>query len=244
MRTWLLHHLDPPMSGHALPALRRAGLPIAECRVSAGQRLPELEDVAALVVFGGDESACDLDVHPYLAAECELLERVVLAEIPVLGLCLGAQLLARSQGARVKRMDRMRLDWAQPGPLEAAGSDPLFAGAPPIPAPHWHEDAFELPAHAVELQERSGSGVEAFRVGKCAWGVQYHPEVDAAMLDAWYACYPRVVTEAGTTEAAARREDARHLAAQRLAADHLFGAFADVVRSRSRPPATEAPAGV
>lgn len=230
MRTWLLHHLDPPMAGHALPVLLQAGLPVAECRVAAGEELPGLDDVAALVVFGGDESARDLEALPYLAAECDLLERAVQAEIPILGLCLGAQLLARSQGAPVQRMARSRLDWACPRPLDAAASDPLFAHAPPVPAPHWHEDAFALPPGAVELQERSGSGVEAFRVGACAWGVQYHPEVDAAMLDRWYATYPTSVTEAGTTEEAARREDALHLPAQKLAAEHLFSAFADVVK--------------
>lgn len=235
MRTWLLHHLDPPMAGHALPVLRRAGLRIADCRVSAGEELPGLDDVAGLIVFGGPQSARDLDEHPYLRAECELLERGVRARTPILGLCLGAQLLARSQGAPIKRMARRRVDWAQPRRLDAADSDALLAGAPPVPAPHWHEDAFPLPAGAVELQERSGPGVEAFRVGDCAWGVQYHPELDAAMLDAWYAEYPQMLEEAGTTEAAARREDARHLPAQRLAAEHLFGAFVTVVRSRSLP---------
>lgn len=222
------------MAGHALPVLTRAGMSVAHCQVSAGDELPGLQDVAGLVVLGGDESARDLEALPYLAAECDLLERAVQAEIPILGLCLGAQLLARSQGAPVQRMARSRLDWACPRPLDAAANDPLFAHAPPVPAPHWHEDAFALPAGAVELQERSGSGVEAFRVGACAWGVQYHPELDAAMLDTWYASYPDSVTAAGTTEEAARREDAHHHVAQKRAAEHLFGTFADVVRSRSR----------
>lgn len=234
MRTWLLHHLVPPKAGHAPAVLRRAGLPLGHCHVSAGDRLPDLDDAAGLIVLGGHESAREVDDHPYLTAECELLAGAVRAQVPILGLCLGAQLLARSQGAPVRRMARRQIGWAQPRPLDAAGTDPLLAGAPGVPAPHWNEDAFELPAGAVELQERSGPGVEAFRVGACAWGVQYHPELDAAMLDAWYATYARMLSEAGTTEAAARREDERHLPAQGVAAEHLFGAFAAVVRSRSQ----------
>ena len=234
MRTWLLHHIDPPMAGHARPALEKAGLDLAECHVTGGEELPRLEEVAGLVVFGGRESVLDLDEHPSLVAECDLIARAVQTEVPVLGLCLGSQLLARSQGARVQRMDRRQINWAYPQLLEAAGEDPLFAGAPPVPALHWNEDAFELPAGAVELQERSGPGVEAFRVGSCAWGTQYHPEADAAILDAWYAKYAGMLAEAGTTEEEARREAARHLEAQRIAAEHLFGAFARVVQARAR----------
>lgn len=238
MRTWLLYHLDPPAAGHAPSVLRDAGLSLAHCQVSAGESLPRLDDVAGLVVFGGRQSARDVDEDPYLAAECELLGAAVQKAIPVLGLCLGAQLLARSQGALVQRMGRRQIGWAHPRFLAAAAVDPLFAGAPPIPAPHWNEDEFGLPAGGIELQERSGPGVEAFRVGECAWGLQYHPEVDAAMLDGWYSKYGGMLPEAGLTESDARREDARHLSAQATAAKHLFGAFAAVVRSRSLSRAT------
>lgn len=230
----MLHHIDPPMAGHALTVLSKAGLELAECHVFGGQELPRIEEIDGLVIFGGRESVRDLDEHPPLAAECDLIGRAVQAEVPVLGLCLGSQLLARSQGARVQRMERRQIGWAKPPLLDAAADDPLFAGAPPIPALHWNEDAFELPAGAVELQERAGPGVEAFRVGRCAWGTQYHPEVDADILDTWYAKYSGMLAEAGTTEEAARREAARHLEAQKIAAEHLFGAFARVVEARTR----------
>ena len=235
MALWLLHHLDPPQAGHAGPVLRGAGLEVVDCVVSAGDRLPGLDEVDGLVVFGGNESASDLAGHPYLEREAELLAAAVEQEVPVLGICLGAQLLARSLGATVERLPMREVTYGMPETLDAGRADPLFADAPPIPAPHWNEDAFELPAGAIELQERSAQGVEAFRMGPCAWGVQYHPELDGEMLDTWYERYGNLIEEAGISEASARREDARHAAAQRTAAEHLFGAFAGWSLARRSP---------
>ena len=232
MALWLLHHLDPPQTGHAERVLRAAGADVAHCHVGAGDPLPDLAEVDGLIAFGGHESVRHLDAHPHLQAEGRLLAEAVEREIPVLGVCLGAQLLARSLGAEVDRLERRRIAYASPAPTAAAASDALFAGAPPVPAPHWNEDGFDLPEGAVELQARTDAGVEAFRAGSCAWGVQYHPELDLPMLDAWYAAWGDLLAEAGTTEAAARREDAHHAEAQRAAAEHLFGAFAGVVAQR------------
>jgi GMP synthase (glutamine-hydrolysing) len=235
MALWLLHHLDPPQTGHAGRVLRTAGLETVDCVVSAGDPLPGLDEVDGLVVFGGNESATDLERHPHLVGEVDLLAAAVAQEVPVLGICLGGQLLARALGAPVRRMARREVTYGVPATLGAGRADPLFADAPPIPAPHWNEDAFELPEGAVELQERTGEGVEAFRAGPCAWGLQYHPELDDEMLDTWYARYADLLGEAGITERAARLADARHRAAQREAAEHLFGAFARVVAGRRLP---------
>jgi len=93
-------------------------------------------------------------------------------------------------------------------------------------------------AGAVELLPRAGPGGEAFRAGESAWGLQYHPEVTAAILDHWYGL--RMAEQAGVSEAAAREADARHLPDQRRAATELFGAFAGVVE-RAATRAREAP---
>ena len=97
---------------------------------------------------------------------------------------------------------------------------------------HWNEDGIEPPPGAVEVYERpQGGRAEGFRVGRLAWGVQFHPEVDQAALDGWYAEWRELLEPAGVTEAGARDADARHLPGQAALSTAIFGAFARVVRS-------------
>ena len=225
-----LHHLDPPVRGHAARVLEGAGMRLDERHVMAGDPLPDLDAVDGIVVFGGHESVRDVGRHPALAAEARLLREAVEREVPVLGICLGGQLLAHALGADVGRAPRRTVAWSEVEPLPAAADDPLFGGLPERPVVlHWNEDFFELPAGGVELTSRVGPGVEAFRAGSRAWGLQFHPEVEGADIETWYAWGERSLAEAGIDEAHARAADARHLPGQAVIADALFGAFVRVV---------------
>jgi GMP synthase (glutamine-hydrolysing) len=227
-----LHHLAQPFLGHAATALHAAGVPYTEHDLRH-QPLPDVDDVSALISFGGDQSVTEIERHPVLREEAALLAEAVEREIPVLGVCLGGQLLAHALGGSVRRMPRRMLGWFEVGVLPAAADDPVFGVLRPrVTALHWNEDAFEVADGAVELLSRAGPGVEAFRAGPAAWGIQFHPEVDAAALDSWYEESPEMVAEAGTTIAAARAADIRHLAAQEELAQRLFGAFARVASRR------------
>jgi len=149
--------------------------------------------------------------------------------VPVLGVCLGGQLLAHGLGGRVRRRPRRWVGWAALEPLPAAREDPLFGALPRGAAGlHFNEDGAEAPPGAVELLRAEGPDTEAFRVGSRAWGVQFHPEVDAPALDGWYHDWSQSVVDAGVTEAEARAVDARHLPGQRALAEALFGGFARV----------------
>jgi GMP synthase-like glutamine amidotransferase len=120
--------------------------------------------------------------------------------------------------------------WVEVDATPEAAGDPLaIALGSPVRGLHWNEDCFDLPPGATELLTRHGQGVTAFRAGDSAWGVQFHPEVDAHALDRWYASYGSWLDEAGVSEADARAADAEHLAGQTGRADRLFGAFGRVV---------------
>jgi GMP synthase (glutamine-hydrolysing) len=202
-RVAVIHHLDQPFLGHAGPPLREV-----ELEEHFGT-LPALEGVDGIVSFGGIQSVLDGG----LEAEAELMRQAVAAGVPVLGVCLGAQLLAHALGGKVMRRPRRLVAWT-----------PL-AGEWEGYALHWNEDGFEPPPGAVELLERPDGFCEAFRLGS-ATGIQFHPEVDAAALDGWYAEWGEVLEPAGVTEADARAADARHLPGQAALAETIFGEFA------------------
>ncbi len=228
MRIAVLHHLATPFLGH-VATLRDAGATLEEHFLREGDPLPSLDEVDGIVSLGGEQSVRDVDGYDYLLDEVELLREAVAREVPVLGVCLGGQLLAHALGAEVRRAPSRSVHWLDLTPSAEGAADPLIGALPvPVPALHWNEDVFGLPPGAVELLERRGEGVEAFRAGACAWGVQFHPDADAVNLDGWYATYAGWLAEARITEAEARAGDDAHLERQGASSRALFAAFARV----------------
>jgi GMP synthase (glutamine-hydrolysing) len=223
----VLHHLERPFLGHAGPAL--AGVSLEERHIDTDP-LPALDAIDGIVSLGGERSVLDISGDRALTAEAELLREAVARDIPVLGVCLGAQLLAHALGGSVSRRQRRLVAWPALEPLPAAAGDPVLGALPADAAGlHWNEDGFEPPAGAVELLRRpDGGGAEAFRRGR-AWGVQFHAEVDGESLGQWYAGWRALLGPAGVMEADARAADARHLGGQAALSAAIFGGFARVV---------------
>jgi GMP synthase (glutamine-hydrolysing) len=144
-----------------------------------------LEAYDAAIVFGGSMHADEEETHPWLREEKELLRRFLDAGTPVLGVCLGGQLVAHAAGAWVGRAREPEIGWHEVELTPAAASDPVFARLPRrFQALQWHYYAFEVPEGAVELA-RSPVCSQAFRLADLAWGVQFHPEVTLAMVEQW-----------------------------------------------------------
>jgi GMP synthase (glutamine-hydrolysing) len=223
-----LHNLKAAFTGHAGAAMVAAGAVLDERRLRDGDPLPDADQVDGIVALGGEQSVVDIDEDPLLQAEADLLRAAVARDLPVLGVCLGAQLLAHALGGSVRRLPKRMVAWTPLQPLPAASGDPVLGALPPGAAGlHWNEDGFEPPPGAIELLMRPGTTGEAFRVGNHAWGVQFHAEIDDVELDGWYRNWGAAALAAGeVTEADARTADARHLPAQRALSDALFGGFA------------------
>lgn len=149
----------------------------------AGQALPAPDEVAGAVVMGGPMNVDEVERFPGLAAEREWLAVAVAGGLPVLGVCLGAQLLARALGAEVRPGEKKEIGFAPVEVLDA--EDPVLGDlAPGAEVLHWHGDVFELPDGARRLASSELTANQAFRLGD-AWGVLFHPEADYALVEAW-----------------------------------------------------------
>jgi GMP synthase (glutamine-hydrolysing) len=201
----------------------------------AGQELPAHAEVAGAVVMGGPMNVDEVARFPALAAEREWLAEAVRRELPVLGICLGAQLLARALGAEVRPGEGPEIGFA---PVEVGDpEDPVLGGlAPSTEVLHWHGDVFDLPDGAQPLASSARTEHQAFRLGN-AWGALFHPEADFALVEAWLAV-PEMIEEAVT---ALGNEGAHALPERAAAAEPAlvertapgFEAFAALVAARA-----------
>jgi GMP synthase (glutamine-hydrolysing) len=225
----VIHHLERPFLGHAGSALTAAGARLDERFLRDGDRLPRLGEVDGIVSLGGEQNA----LEPALAAEAELLREATERDVPVLGICLGAQLLAYGLGGAVRRLPHRQLAWHTLERLPAANGDPVLGGLPDGAAGiHWNEDGFALPPGAVELLRSPAGSGEGFRAGRRSWGVQFHPELDQPALEHWYENWSQAPAEAGVGEAEARAADREHMPGQAALSEAIFGGFVPAVAGR------------
>jgi GMP synthase-like glutamine amidotransferase len=170
--------------------LTEAGAELDLRRAQHGESLPaELDGYAGLVVMGGSMNALADDVAPWLPELRRLLAAAVAAELPVLGVCLGAQLLAVATGGRVSLGTAPQYGAQLVAKRQAAATDPLFRELPITPdVVHWHADEVSmLPPAAVQLAAAPACEQQAFRVGRLAWGIQFHIETTPEIVRAWAA---------------------------------------------------------
>jgi GMP synthase (glutamine-hydrolysing) len=161
------------------------GLEVRTVRPLEGDMLPRPREVSGAVVMGGPMNVDEVERHPGLAAEREWLAKALRLQMPILGICLGAQLLARALGAAVRPGERPEIGFA-PVTVHDRG-DPVLGGlAPETTALHWHGDVFDLPDGAQPLASSERTAHQAFRHGN-AWGVLFHPEADRELVDRWLA---------------------------------------------------------
>ena len=161
---------------------------LEEWSLAWGRPLPRpLDDYGAVLVFGGAMHADQELHHPWLREENLLLQQLLDRHVPVLGVCLGAQLLAKAVHADVRPAPAPEIGWSEVTLTEAAEDDALLGALPRrFDAFQWHFYEYGLPAGAVELA-RSAVCSQAFRLGRWAWGVQFHPEVTFEQVRDWIA---------------------------------------------------------
>lgn len=179
----IVTHLEDRSTGLVRACLQDAGCEVVQVDKVSGDRLPTVSSVSGIVSMGGRESATRVDEDDFLSREVELMACALVREIPMLGLCLGAQLLAVAGGGRVSEIGRMVADWEPVSMRPEAVADPVFGGLPDgLPVLKWHEDMIEAPPGATVLATAPGPGAAVYRIGQTAWGSQAHLEVTPQLL--------------------------------------------------------------
>jgi GMP synthase (glutamine-hydrolysing) len=217
--------------GIARDLFARDGLPLLT--VDAWQApLPNLDDVAGVIAFGGSMNVDETQRYPYLERERHLVRECVERGIPFLGICLGAQMLARALDAPVGKAPVKEIGFTPIRPTAVGASDPLlscFADGDHVF--HWHEDTFELPEGSELLATGEEIPMQAFRAGELAWGLQFHLEIDLPEIELWFDDAGEDVERTwGKSREIVLRESGLHLAAQSARARDAFRRFAGVVR--------------
>ncbi len=148
--------------------------------------LPEAGEHDALVVFGGEQSARSDDTHPYLPALAHLMHNTSARDRAVLGICLGAQILARGFGADNLIGTAPEFGWCDVARSEEAKSDAVLSGLPAsFPIFQWHSDTFTLPDPATRLATSAVAENQCFRIGRATYGMQFHFEASRPMVADW-----------------------------------------------------------
>lgn len=228
-----LRHESPDDLGVGTQVFAQFGIPVRYVDVWVEELPLPSDEMSGLVSLGGEMNADELEEYPFLLTERELLRKAMEMGIPVIGICLGAQILARALGGTVTSAPRREFGFYPIRPTAAAHNDAVLGvyreGDLVF---QWHKDTFEIPEGGVVILRGDSVPNQAFRAWHRAWGVQFHPEITREKLEAWLELTrPGLKETWGKTASEILDEADRHLAAQQERSSEMFERFAAVLAS-------------
>jgi GMP synthase-like glutamine amidotransferase len=181
MRAHIFQHIPFEGPGNIEPWLKNAAYEISFTRFYESQELPGINDVDFLVIMGGSISVNDESKHSWLIKEKQFIRDFISAGKPVLGICLGSQLIASAMGARVYPNHNKEIGWFPVRGL-VSPAPPIFRFPESFLAFHWHGETFDLPPGAVQLARSEACENQAFQIGRSVIGLQFHLETTPGSL--------------------------------------------------------------
>lgn len=195
MRILIVENLRSTSLGQVGAALDEAGAEQVWIRPWNGEALPETsEGFDGMVVLGGEQSALDDEIHPYLPALARLMKRFGDDDKAVLGICLGSQLLARAHGGSNILGAAREFGWHRVSMLDSARNDPVLGAVDAdFPIFQWHSDTFTLPEGAIHLAANPAVANQCFRIGRASYGMQFHFEANRDVVEEWNRGYAEII---------------------------------------------------
>jgi GMP synthase (glutamine-hydrolysing) len=239
-RLLVFQHVAAEPLGTLDPLIRRRGHRIRFVNFERDpDARPEVDRYRGLIVLGGPMNVDEQDRRAHLVTEMRAIERALKQDKPVLGICLGAQLLAHVLGAPVRRNRQPEIGWYELATTGAGRSDPVLAPLGENASVfQWHGCTFDLPRDAEHLARTAECENQAFRWGRGAYGFQFHLEMDAALIERWLAnpAYREELRAAGLAhdEHAIRNATATRIATMQAQSAQVFNNFLDLVGTPQR----------
>lgn len=183
----VLQHIDCEDLGTIEQAMIHRGISYRYVRLFDGDPLPEdIKNYSGLIILGGPMNVYEEDVYPYLKGEDILIKEAIKRRIPVLGICLGGQLIAKATGAKVNKGTKKEIGWYDLLLTPGGKADKVFKNSPErLTVFQWHGDTFDIPSDATLLAGSVLFPNQAFRIGDNIYGLQFHLEVTQKMISRW-----------------------------------------------------------
>jgi GMP synthase (glutamine-hydrolysing) len=240
-RVLFIQHGEQDVPGLFASAMETAGIELERVESWRGEPLPDIAAFDGVAIGGGGMSAYETDEYPFLAAEMALIRAARGARKPLLGICLGAQLMAAALGAKVF-LNRVReIGFHEVRFTEAAAADPVWAECAPAFKPvHWHGDTFTLPRGAELLASSDLTAHQLFRIDGLHYGIQFHLEIDLPVLTAMVGSDTGDLKAAGIDPDVLLRDAREHLPRIEPAARAVFARWAHLLHNQTQVSPTPA----
>ncbi|MBP1699137.1 MAG: guaA 2 [Deltaproteobacteria bacterium] len=190
MNVLVIKHVDIEGPGLIEDFLRHENIPHQILTLESGLRLPKLDNLTHIVILGGPMNVYEEDRYPFLRREDFFIKEAIQRGKSMLGICLGAQLIAKALGAKVFEAPVKEIGWCDVSLTRIGSIDPLFSKQPKtFSVFQWHQDTFEIPHRAISIATSAYIPHQAFRYGENVYGIQFHLEVTQQMICEWVETY-------------------------------------------------------
>ena len=231
----VFQHVPYEILGIFNPLLKQAGFRIRYVNYGRdAQARPNLDSYHGIVILGGPMNVDQVDDYPHLPIEIELIQEAIEKEIPMMGICLGAQLIAKALGAQIRKNPTKEIGWYDISPNDAGLADPLFKHFETTRKVfQWHGDTFDIPEGSVHLASSPTCSNQAFRYGEHVYGFQFHLEVDQGLIHNWLErpAYRQEIENLGgaISPETIREETAQYIQQANALGSDVFQSFIDIL---------------